>query len=89
MTIELLDQIIARLPALRDQGVTHFSVDPASGAVSMLIAPKPPAMPEGAKDGMKPFEDGSTYGLPAGANMPPSFRDRLRTAQGGGTPEVK
>jgi hypothetical protein len=89
MTTELLDQIIARLPALRDQGVTHISVDPASGAVSMLIAPKPPEMPEGAPEG-KPFDDGSTYSLPPGTPMPRSFRERLNTARGGGgAPEVK
>src|SRR6266508_3957475 len=49
MTIEMLDALIERLPQLRDQGVTHISVDPASGAVSMLIAPKPPAPLEQAE----------------------------------------
>lgn len=91
MTTELLDKIIARLPDLRAHGVTHISVDPTSGAVSMLIAPKPPKppeVPECAEDGMKPFDDGSTYSLPPGTAMPPTFRERLNTARGG-TLEVK
>jgi len=90
-TGRLLDQLIERLPVLREQGVTHVSVDPASGAVSLILGPKPPP-PDDAQAGeqkpARPYDDGSTYSLPPGTPMPPTFRERLQTAQAAGQ-EVK
>jgi hypothetical protein len=81
MTTELLDELIARLPALRDQGVTHISVDPTSGAVSMLIAPKPVDV-QAAKDGprLATQEEASELGIQPGSPMPLSFRERRTSA---------
>lgn len=86
MTIELLDALIARLPALRDQGVTHVSVDPATGAVSMLISPKPVEVAV-AKEGERSatLEEASELGIRPGSPMPRSFRDRRTSA----TPQVR
>lgn len=80
-TTELLDEILARLPALRDNGVTHVSVDPKTGAVSMLIAPRPPVRVEvegdpNSKQRVATFEEASQLGIQPGSPMPRSFRDR-------------
>lgn len=87
MTIEMLDALIERLPRLRDNGVTHFSVDPNTGAVSVILAPRPVELTEEQSEGQtpSPYDDGSTYSLPPGTQMPPSFRERLKSA----TPTVK
>lgn len=89
-TTELLDDILARLPALRDNGVTHLSVDPATGAISMLIAPRVPVRTEASADSKgqeraASFDEASALGIQPGAPMPRSFRDRRATA----TPETK
>ncbi len=80
MTIEMLDALIERLPQLRDQGVTHISVDPASGAVSMLIAPKPPAPLEQAEATTpeKPW-DPVSLGLRPDTPRIRTFRERRAT----------
>lgn len=86
-TPEMLDALLERLPQLRAHGVTHVSVDPASGAVSMLIAPKLPD-PVVASEGEKAaqvYDDGSTFGLPPGTPMPRSFRERRASM----APQVK
>lgn len=77
---ELLDALLERLPRLREQGVTHLSVDPATGAVSMLIAPKPPEA--SGQDGQpsKPYDDGSELGLLPGAPAVRTFRERMKTS---------
>ena len=82
MTTELLDGLIARLPALRDQGVTHISVDPTSGAVSMLIAPKPVEVAADGKSAQRlaTQEEASELGIQPGSPMPLSFRERRNTA---------
>jgi hypothetical protein len=85
MTIELFDQIIERVPRLRELGVTHFSVDPATGACSMILGVAPPAPKLGAEEEPEkqaaPYNDGSTYGLAPGAAMPPTFRERAGALQ--------
>lgn len=93
-TIELLDQLIARLPVLREQGVTHLTIDPSTGATSMLIAPRAPVqlMADPAGEAEKPKGDGgaasfvaaSELGLRPDAPRPQPFRERLKA-----TPQVK
>jgi hypothetical protein len=75
---ELLDALLERLPRLREQGVTHLTVDPGTGAVSMLIAPKPPEpATQDDKAAAKPYDDGSLMGLLPGAPAPLTFRERM------------
>lgn len=80
-TPELLDALLERLPRLREQGVTHVSVDPTTGAVSMLIAPK---APEPTTDERAPQQrstwDPTAIGLPSDTPEPRSFRERRTTA---------
>lgn len=86
-TPEMLDALLERLPQLRAHGVTHVSVDPASGAVSMLIAPKPleRAVDDGEKKPPARPWDPEALGLRADTPAPLSFADR-RAAK---APETK
>lgn len=92
-TIELLDQLIARLPVLREQGVTHLTIDPSTGATSMLIAPRAPVqlMTDAVAEGKKPdgaqqsFTEASELGLRPDAPRPRSFRERMTAP----APQVK
>lgn len=86
MTTELLDDLIARLPQLRENGVTHFSVDPNTGAVSMILLPLPrvPAaadeQPTTSGERVATFEEASALGILPGSPMPRTFRDRQKSA---------
>jgi hypothetical protein len=86
MTLELLDEIIARLPALREQGVTHFTF----GDVSMILAPRLPEAPQSGETSEQvaqssPYNDPTAYGLDPRTPMPRSFRERRATS----APQVK
>jgi len=79
--MDLLAAIIAKLPALREHGVTHVSVDPSTGAVSMLIAPLPVVHVEPEQPAVATYDDGSTYSLAPGTPMPRSFKERLQSSR--------
>jgi hypothetical protein len=85
MTTELLDAVIARLPALRDQGVTHFSVA-KDGAISFIMAPKlPEAEPTKEPQERQEPWDPAALGLDVSTPRPRSFRER----QASRAPQVK
>ena len=78
MITELLDALIARLPALREQGVTHFSIDPSTGAFSMILGPRlEPVQQQQREESPKgPAWHPEEMGLAADTPQPRSFRER-------------
>lgn len=85
MTTELLDAVIARLPALRDHGVTHFSVD-QHGALSVIMSPKlPEPAPAKAQPEHEETWDPGALGMDPSTPRPRSFRERRM----GAAPQVK
>jgi hypothetical protein len=75
---EALDALIARLPALREQGVTHFSIDPSTGAFSMILGPRlEPVQQQQREESPKgPAWHPEEMGLAADTPQPRSFRER-------------